>query len=89
MAEKNVGKKPDVLEKIFQSSLKSLAKEKCLLDQVYALDNSKTVAQAVKDSEGKVGGAVTLKGFVRYALGEGIEKKEDDFAGEVARAVKG
>jgi elongation factor Ts len=89
LAEKNAGKKPDVLEKIFQSSLKSLAKEKCLLDQVYALDNAKSVAQAVKDSEGKVGGPITVKGFVRYALGEGIEKKVDDFAAEVAKAVKG
>ncbi len=89
LVEKNAGKKPEVLEKIFQSSLKSLAKEKCLLDQVYALDNAKSVGQAVKDSEGKVGGPVTLTSYVRFALGEGIEKKEDDFASEVARAVKG
>ena len=58
-----------------------------LLDQPYVMDPSKTVAQAVKESEGKVGGAIALKGFVRYALGEGIEKKEDDFAAEVAAAV--
>ena len=89
LVEKNAGKKPEVLEKIFQSSLKSLAKEKCLLDQVYALDNAKSVAQAVKDAEGKVGGPVTLKAYVRFALGEGIEKKQGDFAAEVAAAVKG
>jgi elongation factor Ts len=90
LAEKNAGKKPEVLEKIFQSSLKSLAKEKCLLDQVYALDNAKSVGQAVKDSEGKVGGPVTLTAYVRFGIGEGIEKKEEvGFAEEVARAVKG
>ena len=48
---------------------------------------SKSVSQAVKDAEGKVGGPVKLTGFVRFALGEGIEKKEEDFAAEVAAAV--
>jgi elongation factor Ts len=87
LAEKNAGKKPDVLEKIFQSSLKSLAKERCLLDQPYALDNAKTVAQAIKDSEGKAGGPITCTGFLRYALGEGIEQKKEDFAEEVRKAA--
>jgi len=45
------------------------------------------VAQAVKEAEGKVGGAVKIAGFVRYALGEGIEKQEADFAAEVAAAA--
>lgn len=87
IAEKNAGKKPDVLEKIFQSSLKSLAKEKCLLDQPFALDNAKTVAQALKDAEGKVGGAITCTGFLRYQLGEGIETVKEDFAAEVRKAA--
>jgi elongation factor Ts len=87
LAEKNAGKKPEVLEKIFQSSLKSLAKEKCLLDQPYALDNSKSVGQAIKDSEGAVGGPITCTGFIRYALGEGIEQKKEDFAAEVRKAA--
>ena len=47
----------------------------------------KSVTQALKDAEGKVGGPIKLTGFVRFALGEGIEKKEDDFAAEVAAAV--
>jgi elongation factor Ts len=87
LVEKNAGKKPDVLEKIFQSSLKSLAKERCLLDQPYAIDNSKTVAQAIKDAEGKVGGPITCTGFVRYQLGEGIDVKKEDFAEEVRKAA--
>ncbi|HRY06565.1 MAG TPA: translation elongation factor Ts [Hyphomicrobiaceae bacterium] len=89
LAEKNQGKPAQVLEKIFQSSLKSFAKEHCLLDQPFIHDTSKTVAQALKEAEKAAGGAVALKGFVRYALGEGIEKAEDDFAEEVKKAAGG
>jgi elongation factor Ts len=85
--EKNQGKKPEVMEKIVASSLKSFAKEHCLLEQSYIHDPSKSVAQALKDAAGKVGGPVAITAFVRYALGEGIEKKEDDFAAEVAAAA--
>lgn len=87
LAEKNQGKKPEVLEKIFQSSLKSFAKEHCLLEQPFVHDSSKTVAQAVKEAEKAAGAPVKLTGFVVYKLGEGIEKKEEDFAAEVAAAA--
>ena len=49
-------------------------------------DSAKSVAQAVKEAEGKIGAPVKIAGFVRYALGEGIEKQESDFAAEVAAA---
>ena len=87
LADKNQGKPPQVIEKIVASGLKSYGKDNCLLEQVYIHDPSKSVTQALKDAEGKVGGPIKLTGFVRYALGEGIEKKEDDFAAEVAAAV--
>jgi elongation factor Ts len=87
LADKNKGKPPQVLEKIVTSGLKSYAKENCLLDQSYIHDPSKSVTQALKEAEGKVGGPIKLTGYVRYALGEGIEKKEDDFAAEVAAAA--
>ncbi|MCZ7595991.1 MAG: translation elongation factor Ts [Hyphomicrobium sp.] len=87
LADKNQGKPPQVMEKIVASGMKSYAKDNCLLDQAYIHDPSKSVAQAVKEAEGKVGGPVKVTDFVRYALGEGIEKKEDDFAAEVAAAV--
>jgi elongation factor Ts len=87
LAEKNQGKPPQVLEKILQSSLKTFAKENCLLDQPFIHDNAKSVAQAAKEAEGKVGGAIKIAAFVRYALGEGIERKGDDFAAEVAAAA--
>jgi elongation factor Ts len=89
LMDKNAGKPPHVMEKIVESGLKSYFKEVTLLDQPFVIDPSKTVRQAAKDMEGKAGAPVTITGFVRYALGEGIEKKTDDFAAEVAAAVKG
>jgi elongation factor Ts len=80
--------KPDaMISKIVENGLKTFYKEVCLLDQAYIHDTSKSVAQALKEAEGKVGGPIKLTGFVRYALGEGIEKQESDFAAEVAAAA--
>jgi elongation factor Ts len=82
------GKPENVIEKIVESGLKTYYKEVCLLEQAFIHDNAKSVAQAVKEAEGKIGATVKITGFVRYALGEGIEKQESDFAAEVA-AVSG
>ncbi len=60
--------------------------EVTLLEQAFIHDSGKSVAQALKEAEGKVGGPIKVAGFVRYALGEGIEKEETDFAAEVAAA---
>ncbi|MBI1650743.1 translation elongation factor Ts [Hyphomicrobium sulfonivorans] len=87
LADKNQGKPPQVLEKIVASGVKSYAKDNTLLEQSYIHDPSKSVGQTLKESEGKVGGPVKIASFVRYGLGEGIEKKEDDFAAEVAAAA--
>jgi elongation factor Ts len=81
------GKPENVIEKIVDSGLKTFYKEVCLLEQPYVHDPSKTVAQALKEAEGKTGGAIKVTGFVRFALGEGIEKQENDFAAEVAAAA--
>ena len=89
LLDKNKGKPEKVLEKIAESGLKTYAKENCLLEQVFVLDESKTIAQALKEAEKTAGAPVKIAGYVRYALGEGIEKKEDDFAAEVAAAAKG
>jgi elongation factor Ts len=80
------GKAENMIEKIVESGLKTYYKEVCLLEQAFIHDTGKSVAQAVKEAEGKVGGPVKITGFVRYALGEGIEKQESDFAAEVAAA---
>jgi elongation factor Ts len=89
LREKNAGKPAQVLEKIVESGLKTYFKEVTLLEQAYIHDNGKTVAQAVAEAAKAVGAPVALTGFVRYGLGEGIEKQESDFAAEVAAAVSG
>ena len=91
LADKNAGKPAHVLEKIVESGLKTYFKEVTLVDQVsiHADHAGKTVAQAVKELEGKAGAPIVIKGFIRYGLGEGIEKAVDDFAAEVAAAAKG
>jgi elongation factor Ts len=80
------GKPAAMIEKIVESGLKTFYKEVCLLDQPYIHDDKKSVAQALKEAEGKVGAPIKVAGFVRYKLGEGVEKQESDFAAEVAAA---
>lgn len=82
------GKPANVVEKIVESGLKTFYKEVCLLDQAYIHEPDKSVSQAIKEAEGKVGGPIKVTGFVRYALGEGIDRPENDFGGEVAALVK-
>ena len=81
------GKPENIIGKIVESGLKTFYKEVCLLEQPYIHDDGKTVAQAVKEAEGKVGAPIKVAGFVRYALGEGIDRQETDFAAEVAAAA--
>jgi elongation factor Ts len=82
------GKPENVIEKIVASGLQTFYKEVCFLDQAYIHDPGKSVAQALKEAAGRVGAPVEIAGYVRYALGEGIEKADGpDFAAEVAAAA--
>jgi elongation factor Ts len=81
---KQQGKPANVIDKIVESGLKTFYKEVCLVDQAYIHDPAKTVSQAVKEAEGKAGGAIKVAGYVRYTLGEGIDRPDSDFGGEVA-----
>jgi elongation factor Ts len=81
------GKPANVIEKIVESGLKTFYKEVCLVEQAYIHDPGKSVALALKEAEGRIGAPVKITGFVRYALGEGIDKQESDFAAEVAAAA--
>ena len=81
------GKPEAMITKIVESGLKTFYKEVCLLDQPYIHDDEKTVAQALKNAEGKVGGPIKITGFVLYTLGEGIDRPDGDFASEVAAAA--
>ena len=84
LREKNAGKPDNVLGKIVENGLKSYYKEVTLLEQGFVHEPAKSVGQVLKEAEGRVGGPVEVVAFVRYALGEGIEKEETDFAAEVA-----
>jgi elongation factor Ts len=81
------GKPANVIEKIVESGLKTFYKEVCLLEQPYVHDDKKSVAQALKEAEGKVGAPIKVTAFTRYKLGDGIEKQDSDFAAEVAAAA--
>src|SRR5689334_1137586 len=70
------GKPENVIAKIVESGLKTFYKDVCLLEQPYVHDDKKTVAQALKEAEGKVGGPIKVTGFVRFAVGEGVDKTD-------------
>jgi elongation factor Ts len=85
---KSQGKPANIIDKIVESGLKTFYKEVCLLDQAFIHEPDKSVAQAVKEAEGKAGGPIKVTGFLRYALGEGIDRPDSDFGSEVAALVK-
>jgi elongation factor Ts len=82
------GKPASVIDKIVESGLKTFYKEVCLLEQAFIHEPDKSVSQVIKEAEGRVGAPIKIGGFVRYALGEGIERPDSDFGGEVAALVK-
>ena len=82
---KNASKPDAIIEKMITGRLAKELKEVCLLEQLYVkAENKESVAQYLDAVSKKVGTAITLKSFVRFETGEGLEKKEDDFAAEVA-----
>lgn len=84
------GKPQDIVAKMAEGRLrKEFFQQVVLMQQTFVIDGKSTVEQAVKEAAATVGAPVKITGFVRYALGEGIEKKEEDFAAEVAAAVSG
>src|SRR3954470_6531737 len=83
------GKPENMIEKITESGLKTFYKENTLLEQPFIFDDKKSVAQALKEAEGKIGGPIKVTRYVRFALGEGIEKATSDFAAEVAQQASG
>lgn len=80
----NEGKKPEMLERIIPGKMKALLKEVCLVDQKFVKDADVTVAQYVENEAKKLGKSMKVVSMARYEVGEGIEKKEEDFAAEVA-----
>ena len=78
------GKPENIIEKIIAGQINKFFGEICLLEQVYVVDTDHKVGQVVEALAKEVGGTITLSAYERFQLGEGIDKKEDDFAAEVA-----
>jgi elongation factor Ts len=83
------GKPADVQAKMVEGAVKKFAKENALLSQVYVIDNKTPISDVIAGAAKEAGAPIALKDYVRFQLGEGIEKEETDFAAEVAAAVKG
>jgi elongation factor Ts len=82
------GKPESIVDKIIEGQINKFFAETCLLEQVYVIDTDQKVGKVVESLAKEIGGEVTLSAYVRFQLGEGIEKKEDDFAAEVASMTK-
>ncbi|MFZ1814471.1 MAG: translation elongation factor Ts [Rhizobiaceae bacterium] len=82
------GKPEAIIEKMVEGRMRKFYEESVLISQVFVIDGENTVEQALKNAEKDVGAPIALKGFVRMALGEGIEKETGDFAAEVAAMSK-
>ena len=83
------GKPEAVQEKMVDGAVKKFAKENALLSQLFVMDNKTPISDVVAAAGKEAGHSIVLKDYVRFQLGEGIEKEESDFAAEVAAAVKG
>ena len=86
---KKAGKPDNIIEKMVEGRIKKFYEENVLLNQLYILDNDKKISDLLKEFEKETGKPVEIQEYVLFVLGQGIEKKECDFAGEVASIVSG
>lgn len=80
----NEGKKPEMADRIVEGKIKKELKEVCLVDQKFVKDNDVTIEEYVANSGKAIGKDMKVASYIRYEVGEGIEKRQDDFAAEVA-----
>jgi elongation factor Ts len=78
------GKPENVIEKMVEGRLRKFYEESVLLEQTFVIDGESKIKDVLKNVEKEIGAPIKISSFVRYGLGEGVEKKEDDFASEVA-----
>lgn len=86
--EKNKNKPAQVIEKMIDGKIKKFYKENCLVEQAFIKNGDISVGQFVADTAKTLGGSIAIKSFVRFEKGEGLEKREDNFADEVASMMK-
>jgi len=81
---RSAGKPESIVEKMVEGRVKKYYQETVLLEQVFVMDNKTQIKQVILDAAKEIGSSIELKGFIRYELGEGIERAQADFAAEVA-----
>lgn len=84
---KNANKPAQVIEKIVEGRLHKFYEENVLMDQPFVKDPAKTVSELVTEKVAKTGEKITIRRFTRYKMGEGLERREEDFGGEVASLI--
>ena len=82
------GKKEEMISKIVDGQIKKWLSENCLMDQKFVKNPDVTIAEHLKNTVAKIGENIVIRRFTRFELGEGIEKKQENFADEVAAAAK-
>lgn len=85
---RNEGKPEKIIEKMVAGRIEKYYKEVCLMEQPFVKDPDKTISDLITESIAKIGENISIRRFTRYQLGEGIEKKEENFAEEVMSFVK-
>jgi elongation factor Ts len=84
---RETGKPENIIEKIIDGQVNKFFADICLLEQAYVKDPDKTIQQYLNETIARIGENMTIRRFTKYVLGEGLEKKESDFAAEVAAAA--
>lgn len=82
------GKPAAIAEKMMEGRIKKYYQDYCLMNQPFVKDSSKTIADVVNETIAFVGEKITIRRFVRYEMGEGIEKPKEDFAAEVSKTIQ-
>lgn len=84
----NEGKKPEIVEKIVEGQIKKYYTDNVLMEQVWVKDDKKTIGDLIKEQVAKIGENIQVRRFVRWEVGEGLEKRADDFADEVSKLIQ-
>ena len=85
----NEGKPAAIVDKMVEGRVKKYYEDVCLLNQAFVKDSSKTIKDVLTEATLKIGEKISVRRFVRYELGEGMEKRNDDLAAEVAKQMAG
>ena len=84
----NEGKPEKIVDKMVEGRIEKYYKEVCLMEQPFVKDPERTIAQLINEAVAKIGEKITVRRFVRYEMGEGLQKREDNFADEVMSQMK-